>query len=169
MVETWMKFKNKEGGPLLLAPWRMQRQLRDFLLFQNVLRVSFSWTMVQGLDPLLVATLVYGVLIGVLYWSMDIHGASKALWSAYGQFADRVKHNRVSRSTSEPDFMGYSHLDGAEEQGDARPNPWPAEQQQGNPVFDFTALESGKFSEAEFLRKFGGRNPDSILSRGTEC
>ena len=103
-----------------------------------------------GCDPLLLAFVLYSALVATFLASMDIHNASRALWSAYGQFAERVKH--ASRRSSQQDLVDYGHVAEMNQEG------WETEFEQRNPLHGVADLDSGRFSEAEFLEQFGGKH-----------
>lgn len=105
-------------------------------------------------DPAYIAASAFFALVAVLVFSMDIENARRALWSAYGQY----KSQSSSQEASEQDLLAYERLENDAANERAREAQWPqAEHEQQNPFFDLADLDSGHFSEAEFLARFGGR------------
>ena len=84
---------------------------------------------------------------------MDIHGASRALWSAYDKIAER-RRSRFSREGSEQDLSAYTQLRDGSALEQPAPELWNEEHQ--NPIFALGNRDTGHFSEEEFLRQFGG-------------
>ena len=121
--------------------------------------------MPEHFDPALLGLLTLFVLALsiLLYLSMDIHNASKVLWSACGNLKGKVAHSQpFKRRASDSDFQLLNSPEDTSVPGTSEPRDgWnlvsDLKHNYGSADDLSRAVDCGHFSEEEFLARFGGR------------
>lgn len=115
--------------------------------------------MTLGLDPLFFGTLYFFLLCPLWVFAMDIQTASRALWHACGNLKDKMRHSNLPRPQSDPS-LAYSDLrdDESRPSTPERRDSWSLVDNQSPNRVGSLGRDTGRFTEEEFLKRFGGRS-----------
>jgi hypothetical protein len=146
-MTTW------QGDSPFVEVMPMQRRLLPKVDLRSIHRYG-SMQLIS--DPNLVA-LLYLALLGIAYFVMDIHSATRVLWNACGQIKDKVKHTVPGRTFDmEFEFLENKGGGNSSSPSDARTG-WGSEPG-SSPSRDHYSSDNGHFSYDEFLARFGSGN-----------